>query len=159
MTWYNQLSLLVRWADSEDISKDLKWLAVGPQTEEERNDFLVVRGESTLNYVASLPSEENGVGQYSVFSAEVAMGKNGETVSLSESNSTTCIANNSDFSPKWIEQAIYAEEDAPQLDSDSVLSLQCLYRNNGDEDVVLGTESEATVWGLKEMCQAIVFYY
>lgn len=159
MTWHNQLALLVRWAEPADISRELNWLAVGPQTNTEKDDFLVVRGESSLTYTASIPPEENGEGQYSVFSAELAMGKYGHTVSLSESNTTTCIGSNADFAPKWIEHAMYAEEDAPQLDNDSVLSLQCVYRNNGDKDVVWASESEATVWGKKEMCQAVVFYY
>ena len=87
------------------------------------------------------------------------MGYNGYQASLRETTTSSCIANNSDFSPKWIEQAVYAEGAAPALDASSVLELECKYRNTGDEAVDWGPEGEATVWGRKERCSAVVFYY
>lgn len=156
MTWFNQLSLLVRWARPDDVTRELKWLTVGPRTQAERDAFVVVPGESTHDYAASLPA---GDGPAVVFSAEVGAGKHAKTVSLLEASSQTCIANNSDFAPKWIEQVIYDEADAPRLDDDSSLRLRCAYRNTEGENVEWGQESEATVWGKKERCGAVVHYY
>jgi hypothetical protein len=70
-----------------------------------------------------------------------------------------CVANNSDFSPEWIEQNIYGEQDAPQLDGDSVLELSCSYRNGDLYGILWGDESQATQWGGKERRNAGVLYY
>lgn len=155
MTWRNRATLRARWASPEDVTRELSWLAVGPSTEEERDAFAVVPGQSTLTYTASLPVKS----EHAVFSAEVGMGKLGEVASLTETASETCIANNADFSPKWIEQAIYAEGDAPTLSGSSTLELSCTYRNGTEDSVTWNSEGEATVWGRKERCSAVVFYY
>ncbi len=87
------------------------------------------------------------------------MGKYGHSASLTESGASTCVASNSDFSPKWIEQAQYAESDAPQLNHDSTLKLDCTYRSSSDSTLGWAAEGDEAVWGLKERCQALVFYY
>ena len=153
MTWHNQASLLATWADAADISRELNWMTVSPSTPQERSNFAVPPGESTLTYTAPVTASAT----QTLFSAEVSMGKNGHVASLRSSDS--CIANNSDFNPKWIEHALYAEADAPQVEPNDVLTLDCNYNNEGNQPVAWGAESEATVWGRKERCQAVVFHY
>lgn len=157
MTWFNRASLQARWADPQAITRELDWVAVGPTSQAERAAFAVVPGDSTSTYAASIPAQVGT--EYEVFSAEVGMGKNGRVASLVESNGETCIATNTDFAPKWIEQAIYAEGDAPTLDANSVLELQCSYRNPTQDTITWGVEGEAAVWGRQERCSAVVFYY
>ncbi len=156
MTWNNQATLRAQWAEPADIERELLWASVGPRTEQEREAFEVVPGASSLSYRLDLPGLAE---DYKVFSAEVSMGKNGHTASLSDADTDTCIASNGDFNPKWIEQTVYAESDAPTLDGQGTLSLTCAYQNASDEAVVWGPESEAAVWGRKERCNAVVFYY
>lgn len=156
MTWFNQATVRAQWAEVQDISRELQWTSVGPSTEQERAAFEVVPGASTLSYSLGLPGLAE---QYTVFSAEVSTGKKGHTVSLVESDSSTCIANNGDFNPKWIEQTVYAEQAAPELAGDGTLELTCAYTNEGEEAVEWGPESEAAVWGRKERCNAVVFFY
>ena len=158
MTWFNRATLRARWAAPEDVSRELDWVVLGPASAAERDAFAVPPGESTATYAGGLPT---GVGdsRYAVFSAEVGMGKLGHVANLVETTGSTCIASNADPSPKWIEQAIYAEDDAPILDASSALELECRYRNGGEDSVLWGAEGEATVWGRKERCSAVVFYY
>jgi len=155
--WHNRATLRARWAAPDDVTRELGRVNVGPSTEAERDAFAVVPGESTLTYTARPPIDPDT--EYAVFSAEVGMGKLGHVASLVDSTRSNCIANNSDFSPKWIEQAIYAEDDAPNLDATSVLELTCAYRNPSEDSVTWDGEGEATVWGRKERCSAEVYYY
>lgn len=157
MTWNNRATLRTRWAAPEDIDRELSWLIVGPSTPAERDAFSVAPGQSVLSYTASVPAAA-GVA-YAVFSAEVGMGKLGHAASLVETAASSCVASNTDFSPKWIEQALYAEDDAPTLDAGSTLELRCSYRNGTSDSVTWDGEGEATVWGRKERCSAVVFYY
>lgn len=155
MTWFNSATLRARWAEPAAISRELRWMRIEPSTQADKQAFVVKPGPSTLSYSASPPAG----GSYLVFSAEVEMGKNGYRASLMDTSTSTCVANNSDFDPKWIEQTLYAEGDAPVLTPASVLALECAYRNTGDEGVGWGPEGEATVWGRKERCSALVFFY
>ncbi|MFT4622270.1 MAG: hypothetical protein ACI8PZ_000926 [Myxococcota bacterium] len=157
MTWFNRATLRTTWATPQDITRELEWVSVEPSTQVERDSFSVARGESTLRYTATIPADADT--EYAVFSAEVGMGKLGQAASLADASTSACVTSNTDFSPKWIEQAIYAEGEAPTLDASSVLDLQCTYRNETDEAVTWGAESEATAWGRKERCSAVVFYY
>lgn len=156
MTWFNDATVRARWADPEDISRELQWTSVGPGSAEEREAFEVAPGESSLRYSADLPGQAE---RYTVFSAELGMGYNGTTASLVDSGTSTCVANNGDFHPKWIEQTVYAEGDAPELAGDATLELTCDYRSEQEESVGWGSESEATVWGRQERCAAVVFFY
>ncbi|MCO4747786.1 MAG: hypothetical protein KC912_23525 [Proteobacteria bacterium] len=157
MTWFNRATLRATWASPQEIARELDWVTVEPTTQTERDAFAVAPGASTHTYRATVPADSDT--EYAVFSAEVGMGKNGTAASLTESTGATCIASNGDFSPKWIEQAIYAEADAPRLSANSELELRCDYRNPTQDAVTWGPESEATVWGRKERCSAVVFYY
>lgn len=152
MTWFDQASLRASWADS--VQRELQWLSVGPSTPQQRQAFEVPRGESVRTYTATLPED----GDYAVFSTEVSMGKHGRTATLVDTTSGACVANNSDFSPKWIGHATYGEADAPSLTGNSELELTCSYRN-ADEAVGWGAESQAAVWGHRERCSGVLFYY
>jgi len=158
MTWFNSATLLARWAAPAEISRELRWMTVGPETQAERNNFVVPPGASTQTFDASLPADATA-SSYKVFSAEVEMGKNGYQTSLRDTSTSSCIANNSDFSPKWIEQTVYGESDAPTLTSSSQLELTCAYRNGDDEGVGWGPEGEGAVWGRKERCRALLWFY
>jgi hypothetical protein len=152
MTWFDRAWLRAQWAD--EVDRELKWLTLGPKTQEEREAFVVPTGESTTTYQAALSDE----GSYAVFSAEVGMGKHGKSASIVDTSSSSCVASNTDFSPKWIGQSVYGEEDAPELTGDSMLEIACTYRNP-EEAVTWGAESEATLWGRRERCAGLVFYY
>ncbi|TNE92823.1 MAG: hypothetical protein EP330_00110 [Deltaproteobacteria bacterium] len=156
MTWFNRATVRARWAAPSEVSREMSWMAVGPSTQAERDAFAVVPGQSQLTYSATVPTDP--AGSFAVFSAEVGMGKNGRVASLA-ANDGTCIANNANFSPKWIEQALYAESDAPVLDAGDQVDLRCDYMNGTQDPVLWGAEGEATVWGRKERCSALVFYY
>ena len=156
MTWYNQATLRAQWAAPEDIERELQWVMVEPSTSQERESFAVVPGASTLSYQAGLPTDAE---RYAGFSAEVGMGKNGHTASLLDTGSSSCLASNGDFNPKWIEQAVYAEGAAPVLDGGSTLEIRCDYENKSEETVSWGPEGEAAVWGRKERCSGVVFFY
>ncbi len=154
MTWFDQATLRVRWAEPSQITRELQWLTVEPSSQAERDGFAVPPGDSVRTYSASVPD-----GEYAVFSAEVGAGKNAHTLSLTDTSTSTCVANNGDFSPKWIEHVVYGEDDAPLIDGDSELELSCSYSNKGDSTVAWGPEGEAAAWGRRERCSAVVFYY
>lgn len=156
MTWNNQATVRARWAEPDQIVRELQWTTLGPDSAAERDAFEVAPGASTLTYDTQLPDL---AAQYTVFSAEVGMGKNGVTASLFEPETSTCIANNGDFNPKWIEQTVYAEGDAPQVDGGSTLQITCAYENGTGDGIGWGAEGEAAVWGRRERCAGVVFFY
>ena len=149
MTWFDRATLRAQWAAPAEVDTDLRWMTVGPATPGERDTFSVPPGPSSQDYAARAPD-----GDHTVFSAEIMMGKWGRAGTLRTAES--CVANNSDFATKFVEHATYGAEDAPALGD---LSLRCMWENRGDETVGWGPESEATVWGKKERCEALVFFY